>query len=267
MVTISDAARRGAAEERKLVAIEARKAEDAAGKWLRGVHGPFVKIGKTSVQAGATRGDANSRRLCEAVLKEYGSLERMPVTLDVETAAAGLQLMLLEGGANASKEPLVGFWVAHSGLGFALAAFAKSLWGYECELDRSASYHDPPRSLKASADRKLASLFQGRPDRALAAYWSGATDAERAAARERAGELRATGSLLEQSALASATLDVAWIDADLREHATTGARAAFSPEALLVASSAADVVTYVERLRDEDVEFYPSAAFRWATTT
>jgi predicted DNA-binding WGR domain protein len=252
-LAMTDAARRAAKKEREALEIKPCKADNPIGRWLTDVYRPFVERSKAAVQNGTSCGDGENQRLCRAVLKEYGSLERMPAQLDLDTAAAAL--LLVPGGRDtvASTTELVAFWVAHSGLPLALDAFSRSVSGYHRVDDGSGKV----RWLTAQASRVLDSLFASRADLAIQACWRGAADEERLAAHAHGEKLRAAGTLLERSALASAVLDPAWIDADLREHATTGARAMLSPEALLLASSAADIAAYVGHLTDGDLGFYP----------
>lgn len=258
---LTDAVKRAAAQELAAFAIKPKRADNALGEWRVNVHQPFVEQGKASVQNGAARGQPESQRLGRAVLKAYASLENMPATLDVDTAAAMLQL------TNATCKPevtdaLVGFWAAHSGLGFALEVFMTSQWSWAAPFYTHWNRPDAV-FLEEAAERKLEDRFARRADRAFHAAWLGATEAERTAAHARGEQLRQQGTLLERSAIASCVLDEAWIDADLREFATTGAPAMFSPEALLRAGSARDLTAYFTKLPDQDLEFFRSVRMRW----
>ncbi len=257
--TMTADATREAAKELAALAIKPRTADNPIGEWLTNVHRPFVETGKAAVKNGSIRGTDESQRLARDVLKEYGSLEKMPAKLDVQIAGAALQLLLLQKGYQPTNEPLLTFWVAHSGLGFALEAFAASLpWSVEAA--------DTARWVSRTADRRIDDLFANRSDLTLHAYWLGATDELRAEARSHAEAVRTRGDLLQRSALASCVLDPAWIDADLREHASTGARAMFSPEALLVATVPADIATYFRNLADDDQHFYAGVQ-QWRRAT
>lgn len=252
-------------------AVTPRKADNPVGRWITDIYGPFCTHGKTGVQDGVNRGDANSERLSRAVLKEYGSLETMPKVLHVETAAAALQLVVMTAGYRNSTDALIDFWVAHSGLTFALEAFVTSVWPLDTWYSTGV-YHPGMASGKAvrwlapaAQPRSLTNLFYNRSDRVLQGHWLQADPAQRATVRAHAEKLRATGNLLQRSAIASCLLDQAWIDEDLRQHASSGEPAMFSPEALLAASSAADIATYLQQLRDDDLAFF-DATPGWAST-
>lgn len=249
-VILTDAAMREVAKERAALAIKPRTADNPIGEWLVNVYKPFVEISKAMIKNGSIRGNPDSQRLSRDVLREYGSLEKMPAKLEVETAAAALHLAVLTKGYNATNEALLTFWAAHSGIGFALEVFAASLEGWTVTGEGTA------RWLVPAGDRRLDDMFANRADLTLHAHWLGASEEQRTEARAHVEGLRQRGNLLQRSALASCALDPAWIDADLREHASTGARAMFSPEALLVANAPADIATYLTRLPDDDQHFY-----------
>jgi predicted DNA-binding WGR domain protein len=249
-LTMTDAAKREAENELAVLAIKPRTADNPIGEWLVNVHKPFVEISKDIVKNGSIRGNADSQRLAREVLKAYGSLEKMPAKLDVEVAAAMLQLAVLQKGYNATNEAVLTFWAAHSGIGFALEAFAASLEGWTTQSEGTARWLVPAK------ERSLNEMFKNRADLTLHVHWLGATEDQRTEARAHVEGLRQRGNLLQRSALASCVLDPAWIDADLREHASTGARAMFSPEALLVASVPVEIATYLTRLPDDDQHFY-----------
>lgn len=252
VLTLDDAYRAAATAELSEAQIEPWTIDDAASRWTEDVQRPFSRGSKAAVHAGGLRGDMTNRRLCQNVEREYSAL-RAPSKLDVETAAAALQLLDLPRGREPWGAPLVGAWIAHAGLSFALEAFVRTLWNRSCVVDRGTK----ARELKIVPHRTLEDLFARRTDRAIHAAWRGATDDARAAARQKAEQLRQNSSLLERSALASCVLDRAWIDADLREHATTKARAMLSPEALLVAGSPADIAAYLAAQGAEEHGFYP----------
>ncbi len=269
-VLLGPAVARAAEKEIAAHAIAPRKSDNAIGRWLTDVYRPFCEHGKKGVQDGVNRGDANSERLSRAVLKEYGSLETMPKTLSVETAAAALQLTVLAAGYRDPSDTLVDFWVAHSGLAFALEAFVTSLW--PLDVLYSNGVHFPGMAsgqsvrwlAPTSEQRRLESLFHNRTDRVLQGHWLSADHAQQASVRNHAETLRANGSLLQRSALASCLLDQQWIDDDLRSHASAGEPAMFSPEALLVASSAPDIANYLTKLSYPDQDFY-DATPNWTT--
>jgi predicted DNA-binding WGR domain protein len=248
-VVMTDEAKREAQKEVAALAIKPRTADNPIGEWLVNIYKPFLECGKAAVQNGTISGSAESQRLGRAVLKEYGSLEKMPAKLDVEVAAAALHLLVLTKGYYTNNEALLTFWVAHSGLGFALEAFASGL-PWTVHNDGKSRY------LGEAGDRSLHDLFENRSDLVLHAHWLGATDEQRAEARAHVEAVRARGDLLQRSALASCVLDPAWIDADLREHATTGKRAMFSPEALLLANVPSDIAAYLTSQSDPDQLFY-----------
>jgi hypothetical protein len=252
MLTIDDDLRAAAAGERREAAIEPWAIADAATRWTEDVQRPFTRGNQAAVRAGGSRGDMVNRRLCQNVDREYSAL-RAPSRFDIETAAAALQLLGLPRGREPWGAPLIGAWVAHSGLACALEVFVKSLWNRACVIDRSTK----ARELKVVPQRTLDDMFAARSDRALHAAWLGATDEARAQARLKAEQLRQNGSLLVRSAIASCVLDPAWIDADLSEHAATKARAMLSPEALLLASEPGDIAAYLAAQSDADVAFYP----------
>ncbi|MBP9085442.1 MAG: DUF4132 domain-containing protein [Kofleriaceae bacterium] len=261
------------AAEKEIAAHAAapRKSDNPVGRWITDVYGPFCNHGKKGVQDGVNRGNADAERLSRAVLKEYGSLETMPKSLNVETAAAALQLLVLAADCRNPSDALIDFWVAHSGLGFALEAFVTSLWSLDTWY--SNGLHQPGVAAGAAARwlaptaqlRGLQSLFNNRADRVLQGHWQSADQAQRIAVRSHAETLRTTGTLLQRSAIASCLLDQPWIDDDLRLHATTGEPAMFSPEALLIASSAADITTYMSKLRQADHDFYDATPI-WTAT-
>jgi predicted DNA-binding WGR domain protein len=261
-VDVSDALRSAAQQELRRFEITRKRAEGAGTKWSIMLYRPFTEGGKALVQSSAGRGEPESQRLSNAVLRTYGSLETMPATLEVETAAAMLQLTN-SACRQEVTEALVEFWVAHSGLAFAIEAFARSQWSWAAGAYSQWSRNDGVY-LREATERTLEDRFGRRTDRLIQAAWLGATDDERETARTRVEQLRADGSLLERSAIASCVLDTAWIDADLRDYANTGEPAMFSPEALLRAQNAAHIATYLTKLGTHDVELFRAVKARWA---
>lgn len=263
-VELTDELRSEAKRELKAFEVKPKRIEDTSknSKWRYLVFQPFTESGKAFVQSSAGRGQPQSQRLSNAVLREYASIITMPATLDVETAAAMLQLT---NGACREEvtDGLVEFWVAHSGLAFALEAFARSQWSWSAGAFTQWSRNDGVY-LRENTERTLEDRFGRRTDRKLQATWLGASDEERAAAHARAEELRAHGSLLERSAIASCVLDSAWITADLRDYAKTGEPAMFSPEALLRAHDPEHIATYLRKLGTHDVEFFRAVKTRWS---
>ena len=261
-IDMTPAALRAAAKGVAAHAIVPRKSDNAVGRWITDVYGPFCSHGKKGVQDGVNRGDAEAERLSRAVLKEYGSLETMPKTLEVETAAAALQLLVLSAGYKNPTDSLIDFWVAHSGLAFALTAFTTSLWPLECFYanglhQRGMVAGEAARWLApAPVARDLVSLFANRSDRVLHGHWLSCDEAQRAAVRATAEALRASGTLLTRSAIASVLLIPEWINTDLQEFERTGAAAMFSPEALMLADAGPAMTAYFSKLCKADQDFY-----------
>ncbi|MBK7402753.1 MAG: DUF4132 domain-containing protein [Myxococcales bacterium] len=253
-VVMTDAAQRAAEKELAVFRVKPSRAEDAAGTSFPRVQEAFEKHIQPFVSRGLAHTSGDSARWSHAVLTQYGA-PTLPTTLEVEAAAAVLQFFDWKGvrrGATPTSPDLVNLWVAHAGLGFAVEAFVTSLGDRQVVTDTLGT----ATWLADAPARPLENLFGYDTDRAIAESWLGATEAQRVAGRAHAEKLRAQGTLLQRSAIASCVLDPAWIDADLREHATTGERAMFSIEALLRATSASDLEAYFEKLSEADREYY-----------
>jgi len=263
-VVMTEAAVRAA--EKELAAhcgIQPRTAGNPESVWLSRVHEPFVQRSHAVVVNGLPRSTGNCLRLSREVLALYGN-PTMPATLDLEVAAAALHLV----PRTKARQPdppdgVIQFFTAHSGLGFALEVFVTSLGDQRVLTEGYREVTDA--WLAVDPARPVGDLFANSTDRAIQALWLGATDAQRAEARAHAEKLRERGSLLERSAIASCLLEPAWIDADLREHASTGKRAMFSVNALLLASAPGDIATYFTNLSQEDQQFYLPMP-RWGQT-
>jgi predicted DNA-binding WGR domain protein len=212
---------------------------DAALRWSD-VYRGFVSPVKASIVAGVLVADAEGARLGNAVVKAYASLETMPYTLDVETAAAAFQLTRHASQMWLTPGALIDFWVAHSGLGFVLEVLATAMWDRSAEETRDRLRHAPVW-LVPYPDQSGQFVISTGAHLLVHAYWEGATPEARDAARAKALEIRSRGTLLQRSLMATCLLDPEWIDADLRERSATGARMVLSREAILRASSAPDV--------------------------
>lgn len=218
---------------------------DVKALWAA-VYGPFMKGARADLQNGLALGDAESKRIVRDVMVAYGGLDKVPAEFALETAGAALELV-------GRSHELVALWTAHAGFDFALAAFVASLGSRQRHAARwGTTYED-------RGERSLASLLSERADRALATQYAALGDAARAAARAKAAELREGRSLLARSAIASALLDVEWLDADLAEHARTKERAIVSPDALLVLTNVDALAAYLASLTIDDLYVYTQA--------
>ncbi len=248
-VVWTDTARRRLATEREQLTIAPRRAPEvkAAYKALLEQYAPDVAA---LVAAGVQGGDSESRALAQRVTKAFGP-DQVPETIDAALAGAA---MLLIGRVQHRDLGLLGrvvdFVVARGGLGLALAGFAATLGDRDVEVDRSDA-----RRLLPVARRSLPQLFLQRTDVLLSGHWLALDDAGRAAARRAAEAVRAEGSLLARSAVASALLVPEWIDADLAA-AVGGERAMFSPQALVAASDPAAVASYLAGLEADDARMF-----------
>jgi predicted DNA-binding WGR domain protein len=214
-----------------------------ASSEFQAVHELFMQAPKAALEHGKSRGSKYQGR-SQAVLRTY-SFAKMPEKLDVQLEADAL-LLVPTSASSARHATLLSkraaaavhaYWVAHSGLPFALEAFAAS-------LGPVAAFSDwQPHAvwLGDSSDRAVEDLlgwYSGRHDRILRAYLLSASPEEQAAARAKAEELRSRGDLLIRSAMSAVFLDPAWLDADLEERTRTGARAIITEQSLLHASPA-----------------------------
>jgi predicted DNA-binding WGR domain protein len=210
-------------------------------------------IESARLQSSNNSGDPDLLKRARAIISEYGSLE-MPKTHDLELAAALLQIVVAH--QRDARTELVMFWAAHCGLAFALEAFTVAAQSslsphHGAQLGTINALH-----LGHAATRTLEDRFAQRTDRLLHALWLGASEDERVAVRERAQDLRKTGSLLRRSAIASCLLVEEWIDADLREFAETGAAAMLSPDALLRASNPVHIANWFSKVAPDDADLY-----------
>lgn len=256
----AEIAKRAAAERKALVVTPTASGDPA--KAYAALHAELLTRGKTSIQNGAAFGDPEAKRLGNLVLKDFG-ISKLPTSLSLESAAAALALI-------PHAEQLGAFLVAQYGLAFAISAFAHTAWNLHPTTIGTSNREGV--ALMPAADRDLGSLL-GRPDRALAALWLGASDADRDTARPALEALRTDSPLLQRSMIACATLEQAWIDADLAEHARSGGRAVFSSEALLRARDPRHLAGYFAGLSDRDAAahglatqyHYRTELNRWTT--
>ncbi len=249
VVTMTEAAKKRLAIEQRALAVAPRTAPSmkVAYKALTTV---FRKKAKVLIAEGLQGGDAESREAAKRVLAAFGA-DLPPKEVDVELATAALMLIgVVEFQNTEGLGLVVDFLVAHGGLGFALEAFVASLGDRDLSTDRAA------RRWLPNPQRTLGDYFHDRTDRHLQAHWLGLDDAGRATARAAAEALRAEGSLLVRSALASALLIPAWIDQDLADAAARGERAMFSAQALVGASHADAVAAYFDGLSADDARFF-----------
>lgn len=207
-------------------------------------------------QAKHNGGDSETLNRARAIVREYGGLDT-PQKLDVNLAAELLQIVV-DYESNARTE-LVMFWVAHSGLGFALEAFAIAAESNLSPEEGRRNGNFNSIQVGHVANRAFGDRLANRTDRVLQALWIGATEDERATARAHAEQLRKAGSLLRRSTLASCLLIEEWIDADLREFATTGSPALLTPEALLRANNPADITTWFVKVPPEGAQLFGAA--------
>ncbi len=257
-VTWTDVAKRHLAYEQRELAIAPRPCPSPSAA-LQPVRARFRDTNAV-IAAGLQGGDATSRDLAQRVMTML-SMDRPPPRPDVETAAALLQLLgVPQHRTTDAHAQVIDLLVALGGLGFALEVFAATLGDRALVAERDAL------RLLPQPHRTLTSYLHHRSDLILQAHWLRLDAAAQAEARAHAEALRATGSLIVRSALASALLIPAWIDADLAEVRDQRARAALSPHALLTATSADDVAAYLGGLEDEDGRVFdrqPENYARW----
>lgn len=257
-VTWTDVAKRHLAYEQRELAIAPRPCPSPSAA-LQPVSARY-RDAKPLIAAGLQGGDATSRELSQRVMTML-SMDRPPPRPEVETAAALVQLLgVPQHRSTDAHAQVIDLLVAVGGLGFALEVFAATLGDRALVAEREAL------RLLPLPHRALGSYLHHRSDLILQAHWLRLDAAAQAEARARAEALRATGSLIVRSALASALLIPAWVDADLAEARGQRARAALSPHALLVASSAEDVAAYLGGLEDEDARVFdrqPEHFARW----
>ncbi len=220
----------------------------------------------------------------EYAIATYGG-KGMPGTLSAEREGAAL--LLVPGSMMGCEAPekvtedLIDFWVAHSGLAFALEAFAMSLApiglvekdlgevkGEERSIYRRAIWlddRDPAESFRKTTGFRyrntIADQLAFRSDRTLRAHLRVASPTETAKAKAAALELRSSGDLFLRSFLSSVFLDPDWIELDLSERIKLDEKAmpsrsvAFTDVAFLHAPSVATLTAYFSRMSYAELPF------------
>lgn len=257
-VTWTDVAKRHLAYEQRELAIAPRPCPPPAAAFaqIRAVY----RDAKEEIATGLQDGDATSRDLAQRVMTLL-SKDRPTSQPDVETAAALLQLVgEPRYQATDAHAHVIDWLVALGGLGFALEVFTATLG----DRARTATYREA--RLLPMPRRSLSSYLHHRSDRLLHAHWLHLDTDGQAEVRARAEALRAGGSLIVRSALASALRIPAWIDDDLADARAGGERAVLAPDALLLASRADAVAAYLGGLDDDDARLFdrePEHVARW----
>lgn len=221
-----------ATRARRAVAVAPRPRQTAAAAFNR-ISARFTTLARTRLEhVMSARGAGN---VDAQVLQAYAP-GHMPSTLDVANEAAAFR-WLPDVAGQATRERLIGFWVAHSGMEFALDVVAAYL----------------------SKESDASCLFQGeRIDRALRAYALAAAPEEAQATQQHAATIRERCALPTRSLFASVFLEPTWIDLDLRERPTTPASCFLSELAVLHCPSAARLVDYFGNFTTLEAQFFNS---------
>lgn len=190
-------------------------------------HSQFLATAKTPLEHGRPLAKAFSSRMGDVVWAWSSPKPAQTLKPNVEADA-----LWLISATEQPLEPIIQFWVAHSGLSFALETFALIAAGtVGVAGDGGAPYliEGPPSA---------ATPWPAGIERTLRRLLLASTPDAQTAAKETAKRLRSSGSLAVRALIAGVFLETEWLDADLLEAATTKKPARFGPPALLASSLA-----------------------------
>ncbi|MCB9655763.1 MAG: DUF4132 domain-containing protein [Deltaproteobacteria bacterium] len=248
-------AKQVAEDGRLALEVPPAREETEAAALFETLRSRFLSEGKVVLTQGLVRAPQAHKERLSRLIWAYSEL-KCPATLDVDVEAAALLLFpeVLYGGRLRHHnvcELLIRFWIAHSGLAFALEVFSVSLGAISFASARI------PHSfwLADRADRTLRELLVHRSDRILRAHLLGADPQAASDARAKAVELRRSGTLLQRSALASIFLDPAWIEEDIKARLETGDRIVLTELAFLSAPKLEVVSDYFSVMTMDEAMF------------